>query len=247
MEKRLTEIRTEVGALVDKWNDLIWSGKAKQKDLATIDEKVQKLLKDYTSLKENQVFLECKATEDPMLEAVKRLTFTVIGVRDEKSGDADDITVTRKVVEKTKEIDLAKLHKKCGSIGKDGGWIYKLEFFNCLLTMRAADDLGLDPKEVNDSFAMDKLSREVDLGKNPTSNNNIVKTLQKVISAMIGEEYKATSHDMKYIDKVYTRKSKEALKVTCGNHRQLRSILAQVCHKLVTGKSYSIDYKKIKA
>lgn len=243
----LTKIREEIVKLIDKYNDLVWSGKAKQKDLDDLDEKMKKLVKDYTSLKENEVFLAIKETEDPMLEAVKRLTFTTIAIKDEKSGDADAQTVTRTIADKFVEIDLAKLQKKIGKIGHDPNWIYAVEKFNCLLTMRAAQDLGLDPKEVNDSYAMDKLSKEVDLGKNPTSNTNIVKTLQKVIVAMVGEEFKATSHDQKYIDMVYTRKSREALRVTCGNHRQLRGILAQVCHKLVLGKSYSVDYKKIKA
>lgn len=244
MEKQLAKIRKNVVELVDKRNDLVLSGKAKVKTISDLDEKIQKEIKDFASLKETLVFNECKATDDPMLEAIKRLTYTTICIKNEKD-DADDSIVLQKVEEKTKDIDLAKLHKKCGSIGKDKNWIYIVEHFNCLLTMRAAQDLGLDPKEVNDSYAMDKLSREVDLGKNPTSNTNIVKTLQKVVNAMIGEEFKATSHDMKFIDKVYTKKSRVALTVTCGNHRQLRGILAQVCHKLVLGKSYSIDYKKI--
>ena len=246
MEKKLAEIRKKVVALVDKRNDLVLTGKAKVKAIANIDEKIQKAVKEYASLKETCVFNECKASDDPMLEAIKRLNYTVICVKDEKK-DADDQAVLQKVDEKFKDIDLAKLHKKCGSIGKDKNWIYILEHFNCLLTMRAAQDLGLDPKEVNDSYAMNKLSREINLGKNPVSNTNIVKTLQKVVNAMIGEEFKATSHDQKFIDMVYTRKSREALKVTCGNHRQLRGILAQVCHKLVLGKSYSVDYKKVQA
>ena len=243
-EKRLKEIRAEVTEYVDKYNDLVMSGKAKAKDLAELEEKIKKGVSDYTSVKENDVFLECKATENPMLEAVKRLTFQTIAVKDEKSEDGDGV-VLKNIDTRDRDIDLKKLHTKCGSIGANPSWIYILEKFNCLLTMKAADDLGLDPKEVNDSYAMDKLAREVEMGKNPTSNNNIVKTLQMVVSAMIGEEYKATSHDVKYIEKVYTRKSREALKVTCGNHKQLRGILAQVCHKLVLGKSYAIDYKKI--
>ena len=245
MEKKLDEIRTNLEEMVSKYNELNWSGKAKQKDLTDLDGKIQTAVKDYTAIKENIVLNECKAAEDPMLEAVTRLSFKTICVKDEKSGSADAQIVTRKVEEKDKNIDLLKLHNKCGSIGKEKNWVYIVEHFNCLLTMRAAQNLGLDPKEVNDSYAMNKLSREVDLGKNPVSNTNIVKTLQKVVNAMIGEDYKATSHDQKFIDMVYTKKGREALTVTCGNHKQLRSILAQVCHKLVTKKSYSVDYKKI--
>ena len=88
---------------------------------------------------------------------------------------------------------------------------------NFLLTAQKAVDLGIDPKAVNDSYAMSEIAREFDMGKNPTSKTNLLKTLQTVITAMLGEQYKATSHDVNFLMSVYSKKNRKALTVTCAN------------------------------
>ena len=35
----------------------------------------------------------------------------------------------------------------------------------------------------------------------------------------------------------------KALTVTCANHRYFRNYLAEVCHRIVTGKTYELDFK----
>lgn len=81
------------------------------------------------------------------------------------------------------------------------------------------------------------------MGKNPTSKTNLLKTLQTVITAMLGEQYKATSHDVNFLMSVYSKKNRKALTVTCANHRYFRNYLAEVCHRIVTGKTYELDFK----
>ena len=61
-----------------------------------------------------------------------------------------------------------------GGIGADKEWAYKVEKLNFLLTAQKAKDLGIDPKEVNDSFAMADISKQIDMGKNPTSKTNLL-------------------------------------------------------------------------
>jgi len=81
------------------------------------------------------------------------------------------------------------------------------------------------------------------MGKTPTSKTNMLKTLQAVIDAMLGEgKFKATSHDVAYLLSVYSRKNRAALTVTCANHRYFRNYIAEVCHRCATGKSYEIDH-----
>lgn len=121
-----------------------------------------------------------------------------------------------------------------------------MEKFNFLLTAQKAIDLGIDPKEINDSYAMSDLSKQIDMGKTPTSKTNILKTLTKVVQAMIGEEYKPTSHDVNFLMSVYSKKSRKALTVTCANHKYLRGYLMEICNRIVTGGVYGLEYKAVK-
>ena len=169
------------------------------------------------------------------------LSFITIATKDEKKGD--DMIPVRSPVEKEKQIDLEKLHKYCGKIGSDENWSHVAQKLNMLLTAQKAVDLGLDPKKINDSYAMSEIARSFEMGKTPTSKTNILKTMQMVIDAMIGEAYKVTSHDVNYVMSVYSKKNRAALTVTCANHKFFRNYMAEVCHRIVTGKKYEVDFK----
>lgn len=240
--KKMNGLRTEVEGLVSSYNEAYQAGKFEEamKLSKTIEEKVN----EYTSVVRDDCFEACKNSADPMLTAVTMLSFVTIGVKDEQKGD--DAIPVRIVVDKERAIDLFKLYKYCGEIGADPKWLYMAEQLNMLLTAQKAKDLGLDPKAVNDSFAMSNIAREISLGKNPTSNTNLLNTLQGIITAMLGEGRKATSHDVQFLMSVYSRKNRKALTVTTANHKALRGYLAEICHRIVTGKKYAVDYKAVK-
>lgn len=242
---KLTELRTKVEGMVSSYNEAYQGGKFEE--AIKLSKQIEETVNEYTSVARDDCFEMCKTSDDPMLTAVKTLSFVTIGVKDEQKGD-DKIPV-RIVVEKERAIDLYKLYKYCGDsgIGANPQWLYMAEQLNSLLTAQKAQDLGLDPKAVNDSFAMSNIAREIDLGKNPTSKTNILKTLQAIITAMLGEDYKATSHDVNFLMSVYSRKNRKALTVTTANHKALRGYLAEICHRIVTGKKYAVDYKAVKA
>lgn len=242
--KKMKGLRTEVEGLVSSYNEAYQAGKFGEamKLSKAIEEKVN----EYTSVVRDDCFEACKNSKDPMLTAVTLLSFVTIGVKDEQRGD-DAIPVLI-VVDKERRIDLFKLYKYCGEkgIGADPQWLYMAEQLNMLLTAQKAQDLGLDPKVVNDSFAMSNIAREIDLGKSPTSKTNILKTLQSIITAMLGEGYKATSRDVNFLMSTYSKKNRKALTVTTANHKTLRGLLAEICHRIVTDKPYAVDYKGIK-
>lgn len=236
---KLVSLRSEAEVLVKDYNDAIQNGKfdeARKADSA-LTEKVN----EYTATVRDMCFEDCKNTENPMLTAVTTLMYVTIGVKDEQKGD--DKVPVRTIVDKERAIDLLKLHKYCGSIGADENWSHIAQKMNFLLTAQKCVDLGIDPKAVNDSYAMSEIAREFDMGKNPTSKTNLLKTLQTVVTAMLGENYKATSHDVNYLLSVYSKKNRKALTVTCANHRYFRNYLAEVCHRIVTGKTYEVDFK----
>lgn len=213
-----------------------------------VREVVEQLVNEYTSIARDECFAALKSTDDPMLEAVKQLTFKTIRIVDRMVGEEKQKTPVSSIEDSEKPIDLLKLHKYVGGdgIGKNKDWAYMVEKLNFLMTAQKAVDLGIDPQAVNDSYAMSEISKAIDLGKTPTSKTNILKTLQAIVTAMVGDEYKATSHDVNFLYSVYSRKNRAALTVTCANHKYMRQYMAEICHRIVLGKSYALDFKQIK-
>lgn len=248
MKKTATkaELREKAEELVKVYNDAIQSGKF-EKAYKT-DSELTEIVNEYTSIARSECFATCKAAENPMLEAIKMLTFSTIGTKDSKVGE-EKIPV-REIVDKERAIDLLKLHKEVeGGIGVDKNWAHLAEKLNFLLTAQKAQDLGISPdglKAIHDSYAMGEIAKQIDMGKTPTSKTNLLRTLQTVITAMLGEDVKATSHDVAFLMSVYSRKNRKALTVTCANHKYFRGYLAEICNHIVTGNPYEVDYKKVK-
>ena len=246
-ENKLLTLRAVAEEKVKAYNELYQSGSFA--DAVKLEEEIDKAIGEYTAEARAQCFRNCKESGNPMLAAVTRLTYKTIATKNEEVGEAKIPVLS--IVDKDKAIDLAKLHKYVeGGIGHDKNWIYIAEKFNCLLTAAAAIDLGIDPKTVNDSYAMSAISKDIKLcgpksDEAPTTDNKKLAMLKVVIESMIGPEFKVTTHDLKFLMKVYTKKSRKALSVTTANQKYLRSYLAEICHKLVTGKVYDLDYKKI--
>lgn len=236
---KLAQLKSEVEEFVKSYNDAIQNGRFEESTKA--DAAMTEKVNEYTATVRDMCFEDCKATDDPMLTAVRTLSYVTIGVKDEKKGD--DKVPVRTVVDKERAIDLLKLDKYCGGIGHDKEWMHVAQKMNFLLTCQKARDLGLDPQKVNDSYAMSEIARQFEMGKNPTSKTNLLRTLQMVITAMLGEGYKATSHDVNFLLSVYSKKNRKALVVSCANHRNFRGYIAEVCHRIVTGKEYELEYK----
>ena len=240
------ELRKLVEAQVKVYNDAIQS--AKFEEAMKANEEIEKAVNEYTSIAREECFEECKAAKNPMLEAITRLTFATIGVKDNKKGE-EKIPV-RELIDKDRAIDLLKLHKAVdGGIGVEKDWAHKAEKLNFLLTAQKAVDLGVKPEkltEIHNSYAMSEIARSIDMGKTPTSKTNLLKTLQSVITAMLGEDVKATSHDVNYLMSVYSKKNRKALTVTCANHKYFRGYLAEICNHIVTGNPYEVEYKKVR-
>ena len=245
------ELRARAEVLAQIFNDEVQTIEVNNPEgEGTIDilvrEYMEQTINEYTSIARKECFDALKVSEDPMLEAIKQLTYPTIRIVDKKVGEGKQkITVTT-IEDTEKQIDLLKLYKHCGSIGKDPNWLHMVEKFNFLLTAQKAVDLGINPKTINDSYAMNEIARGYDLGKNPTSKTNLLKTLQAIVTAMIGEEYKAVSHDVNFLLSVYGRKSRKALTVTCANHKYMRGYVMEICHRIVTGKTYAVEFKAVK-
>lgn len=244
--EKMSELKAEVEALVKSFND--YRQEENFAEAAKLDEKIAEKVGEHNTLSRKQCFAECRAdSEGPMMAAIKRLTYPAIAIKDEKI-EGSKLT-TRVVNETVKAIDLTQLHKDTpGGIGVDEKWLYMAQKLNFHLCAKTAKDLGVtDLKTISDSYAMHEIARSIDMGKDPTSKTQILKTLQTVIAAMVGDEYKAVSHDVAFLLKVYSKKGKKALSVNCANHRHFIGYLAEICHRIVLDKSYGVEYKVNKA
>lgn len=239
---KLAELKATADTKVKEYNDLMLD--AKFEDAMKLDKVIDQAINEYTGIAKNIAFEECKAAEDPMVSACLRLTYTTIKARD-VAPEGSKLKL-RTLEEYERQIDLEKLHKYCGGIGHNKDWIYAVEKLNMLMTAQKAVDLGINPKEINDSYAMKEIAKSYDLGKNPASKTNLLKTLTAIVQMMLGEGYKPTSHDVNYLLSIYSKKSRKALTVTCANHKFMRNYVQEICHKIITGKTYEIEYKKAK-
>lgn len=237
------ELRKKAEELTQSYNEAIQNGDFT--NAQKLNSEIEQAVNEHTSIAREECFTRIRATNDPMLNAVKELSFMTIRAKDTKAGD-EKIPV-RIIEDVEKPIDLLKLHKSTeGGIGKNKDWALMIEKLNFLMTAQKAVDLGLNPKDLNNSYAMSDIAKQINLGKTPTSKTNILKTVQAIVTAMIGEEYKAVSHDVNFLLSVYSRKNRKALTVTCANHKYMRQYMMEICHRIVMGKTYELDYKKVK-
>lgn len=210
-----------------------------------LEEELEECINHYTHISKGICYDKCKNSENPMITAILEFFFPVIKVKETKEQETG--VVVRSIIDAERPIDLGDLHKKLRGVGADHNWIYMVEKLNYYLTLRAAKRMNVEVKA--DAYKLKEISRDIELGKNPLSNTNILKTLQTVVTAMLGDGYKATSHDVNYLVDVYSNDNKKSKTgITAANHKTLRNYMKKVCYRIVTGgKGYDVETREIKA
>ena len=209
-----------------------------------LDKDLEDIVKYYGATSKAACYAAAKASGNAMKYAITTFFYPTIKVKEDK--DKETGAVLRSIEDAEKPIDLGDLHKKIGGIGADTNWIYLVEKFNFHLTLRAAKRVGATVN--SDAFAMKDTSRQIELGKNPCSNTQMLKTLQSIVTAMLGEGYKVTSHDVHYLVDCYANDNKKSkTSITAANHKTLRNYLKKVCYRILTdGKGYGVEQREIK-
>jgi len=194
---------------------------------------------EYRALHEKEVFMSCADVH----EALEKHHFTTIS---HKKVSEDGLMTGVEKSERMVQIDLRKF---CEDKGLDMGWYYEMQALNKRLTLKAATELGVSAKEmksIDDSYCMDKLAKEIDLGKTPTSDTQCVKHMQKVLDSLSEGEGRVNGHDLAYVWLCYAKKNnKTSLRVICSKHTILQSLLMDVFHRVVTNGSYGVDHKRV--
>lgn len=205
----------------------------------------------YNEVAKDTCFEICRDAENPMHHAI--LTFFWDGIRVKEDKDEND-KVYRSIDDTINPIDLGALHRFMNNkLGANPDWIYTAQKLNFFLTYRAAEDLGaatvqelLDKNP--DKFALHKIARSIDLGETPCSNTNLLKTLQRVVTEMLGEGHNVTSHDVQYLLYCYANDNKKSkTSINLANHKTLRNYLKKICYRVLTGNTgYDVNQKEIK-
>ncbi len=198
----------------------------------------------YAATSKEKTYAAAKASDDAMKFAIMNFFFPTLKIKEDK--DKDTGIVIRSIIDAERPIDLGDMHKKLGGIGANNAWIHAAEKFNYHLTIRAAKRVGATVN--SNAFAMNEVSRQIDMGKNPCSNTQMLKTLQSIIDMMLGDGFKATSHDVNYLVDCYSNDSKKSkTSITLANHKTLRNYLKKICYRILTnGTGYDAEQKEIK-
>ena len=246
---RKDELLEEINGLVEKYNEA--NNYREYKQMQDIDAKIAEKVEEYTGIAERECFEEILQDENPMKAAAERVRYATIKVRDV----TEDKVTTRVVEASSNQIDPLKLHKKAkDGIGADKNWHFMIEKLNMLLTCRRAIELGLEPREIKNTYSMsdeaakiEALASETDPSKfDKNAADEVLKQdVQKVVDAMLGAgEYEVTDVMINYLLMIYQKKNnRKSLSVSCANHKNMRIYLLDICHACVTGNEFSVIYK----
>lgn len=249
--KVLSELRSSIIEQIELFNNALKDGDFSA--MAKAETELKEAESQYADIKATEVFDEVGDDENPIKSAIVKYWYPVLS---HKNIREDGKLIRFELVEdKMRQIDLVKLAKYC-NINAD--WQYAIEKFNQLLCLRAAHELKLSKKDIDQicqSFYMNKLSRAVELGETPDSNTQICKQLQKIIDAMVFEDdgkgknkYKVNNHDVAYLLMCYTKKdNKKALTISTAKHGVMHRLVMDIAHRVILGKVYGLDYKTSKA
>lgn len=251
-KKTCAEWREEAIEKIQEYNTLLLDENATRKAVSDLKSKIDEVVGEYNAQSRSDVLKECAESDDPMMAAIRRLQYPRIAAKEVKIPDTDEVKL--ELADRFGDIDTYALHRKAGGIGKVENWWAEIEQLNLQLTLKTARELGIDPVKagINDSFAMKELSKQAKLSdgdskKDPTSEKNLLETLQYVINKMIGEEYRATAEDVKFLIKAHSKKdNKQKLRVACQNNTHFRQTIVDICHRIVMDGEYTVDYKKVK-
>lgn len=247
MAKTLNELLLEAEAARKELNEAILSDSFSQ--VGTAKEKLDKAVSDYNAQAVVSDYATLRSRSNPMMEAIKQLEISIVSVKPNK--DKDSGIITYGLEPATKQIDLVAFDEFCQrqklNIAPDKLWKYKVEHFALLVTYRVMREMGKDTKKLMETYYISEVAKQIDMGKTPTSNSQILKQLQTIIDAIIYEDdggkntYKATSHDVAYLLNVMNKRGKSGHIVT-PRAATMHTLVMDILHRIITDGDYMVEY-----
>lgn len=250
IQKTLNDLRDEIIGKIGAYNAALKENDAAK--LGLIEQELRETEQSYAEAKCVEVFGELKESENPVKAAIEKHSYLVVSHRPTREEGV--VTGFELVEDKVRQIDLVRFCKFCKL---PTGWQFMVEKFNQLLALRAANELKLSKAQINkicDSFYMNSLARQVEMGETPDSNTAICKQLQKVLDAVLFEDngkgknvYRVNNHDVAYILMCYSKRGKKVLSVSLAKNAYMHRLFLDVAHRVVTNKAYDLEYRMVSA
>ena len=258
MAEKVSAAEELVKSYVDKYNEgiivptmkvtLVENGKKVKRDIP-IKPEIDKYVGEYNLMAREVCYEEIFSSKEPLLEAVKRLTFT--GIKFVEKINKKDNTMSCGVSNVEIPINLLDLHNR-NKIGIDYTWSNCTEVLNQELAAKAVNDLTKNKKllpsklkEVRDSYRMSEIARKLQTPDGDIlTDKTLLERLQKLTNQMIGENYKVMPQDLNFIKETLLKKGKGA-SVKCPTQISFVYNISAMLHSIVTGVDYEVIYNKI--
>lgn len=269
---KLNDLYVDILNKIDEYNKAL-----KDNDLAKtrgLEQELKEIEKDYAEVKRTLVFDELKNEENPVKAAITTHSYYVVSHRTEREEGV--ITGFEIVEDKVCQIDLVKFCKHCSLPTNWQYMVEKFNQLMAMRTATELKMTKAQIKKICDSFYMNSLAKKVDLGETPTSNTAICKQLQKVFDAILFEApaenetpventdteakpetpakskkikniHRVNNHDVAYLLMCYSKRGKKTLSVAVAKNSYVHRLVMDVMHRVVTGKTYDLEYRMIKA
>lgn len=260
---KLAVIKVRIEDAVERYNTARMEGKTKEMASIGIEldgsELEDGLIVSYAEECQSVVFTALSGMAADLLPAIILGSFPVVQYQDKREKNEDGIiTVTRKVVEKERRIDLRRFDNYCTKKLKAEHKVHDtkawslIEEMNFYLAKKAAKEIGSD---IGSNYAF---SAGIVTGnfteEDFASNTKMLASLQRVIDALIysdpenggKNQYRAITHDVAYLYRCALQKGRERLSMKAARHRDMTAYVSDVVYRIATKADYRVTYKEVK-
>lgn len=251
--RTMAEVEVSLTSNLNDLNEAI-----KQNDMRSVEEckaKVQNDIIASNQRKDEVIFKEITESDDPMHTAIKFDDYDVKKLEEEHDGQG--IIVSYAIKDGKRRLDFVALDAYCKKRGIkfacNDMWQGFAKAYALLWNLKNEKDIGGLPKYALDTQLIKEAKRDMELDKDPVSNANMVKALQKLVDAMYYTDkdgknaYKVTTHDTNYIHKVITGAGKARCSLRAIREVTIIKYLPDVLYHLVFNVPYSAEKSEKKA
>lgn len=237
-----------LAASVEKYNDARQNGDFKL--ASEIDEGIKAILKVLNKASKLSYVASVLATSDPMRSFIVKPFWTQTKTVDK---ELDDGTPVLQISVAEQRFDITSLSVKVlDGIAVNGnlGAYHHLEAFCYCMTGDIAEGLGARSKsywdsEVNRLFKISDEAREIKLS---VSNNQLRKTISKIVAVFLGDEAaeKVTSSDVRFLKESFANYDWKRDRLTLGSRKVTGMIFMRIFRRILTDGFYEFVTKQMK-
>lgn len=211
------------------------------KDVESLIDEVKKLESQYFNLQQKEVFDSIENTHDAL---VQRSFYTLSHKDVKKDGAMVGIQRNDKRI-------IINMKDFCKHKGISLDWYYEMESLNKRIGLYFARELGCSKseiKEMDDSYSFSQYAKDLfEKDKTPTSNNQLISHMQRVLDLLSKDEGHLGKSDLFYLITNYGKPdNKEDLKVMLAKHSHMLKIITDTFYRVAADKAYGVGYKKDK-